>query len=102
MKTAREILLKNAPVFQQDSFDSELKHACIAAMEEYANQSKWISVKDRLPEIGQPYDAWLATNTRVADCGPYIGPWNEDFRRECMLIKGITHWRPIPEGPKKA
>lgn len=38
MKTALEILNKEAPIFQQD-FDTELRDRCVKAMESFAAQS---------------------------------------------------------------
>lgn len=59
MKTASEILQSHCHVFDLNNYDDQhpmpksiqkcMKDA-VRAMEEYANQSRWISVKDRLPE----------------------------------------------------
>jgi len=54
MKTAEEILLKNAPVFEQ-GFDPILKNLVIKAMQEYAEQQSefWIRGKFSEPSIQQ-------------------------------------------------
>lgn len=58
----------------------------------------WISVDDELPPMGQHFDAWHVSGERLADHGPYVGSWDEDFRRQVMRANGITHWmvRPAP------
>ena len=38
MRTAEQILLQNAPVFQQDRHDSTLKTMCIQAMNDFARE----------------------------------------------------------------
>ena len=74
----------------------------------YSNEAtqdinKWISVKDRLPEIGQPVliciPKWEGEEIQAAKlesdgkmfevCGEfYAGTWD------------VTHWMPLPEPPK--
>ena len=64
---------------------------------------RWISVKDRLPKIGQSvliyYPKWTGDEIQVANleadgimfdiCGEFnIG------------IETVTHWQPLPEPPK--
>lgn len=63
------------------------------------DQDGWIPTKHRLPNIGDRFDAWI-DGRRIADHGAYIGSWTDDDRRSTMLMKGITHWRPIPSAPK--
>lgn len=59
----------------------------------------WISVDDQLPPMGEPFDAWHASGERLADHGPYVGSWDEDFRRQVMRANNITHWMPRPAPP---
>ena len=69
-------------------------------------QSKWISVKERLPEYEQ----------RVLVCDVrdnYVGIWSlekdtddgtdywEDDAGWCQPFSEITHWMPLPEPPKE-
>ena len=65
----------------------------LEAMEEYANQSKWISVKDRLPES--------QINVIVFNQRAQIACIDVDGR--CFVgtnqIFGVTHWQPLPEKP---
>lgn len=58
----------------------------------------WIPVKQRLPDIGQRFDAWMH-GRYSPDHGAYVGSWDDDFRRESMLLNGITHWKPLPKAP---
>ena len=60
----------------------------------------WISVTEELPPLNMRFDVWDNHHKkRLADHGAFTGPWDDDFRRECMLIKGYTHWMHIPEAP---
>lgn len=69
-----------------------------------AAQSEWISVEDRLPEIG----------TRVLLCGRYEGKgiiaycaigyfdgktYREHWGADINATAAITHWQPLPEPP---
>lgn len=63
--------------------------------------NNWIPVAQQLPPLGERFDAWTNRNERLANCGAYVGHWDEEFRRECMLLKGITHWMPIPKAPNE-
>lgn len=63
--------------------------------------SEWISVKDELPPIGERFDAWTSRGDRLADHGAFVGSWDDDFRRDVMTVRGITHWMPLPAPPKE-
>jgi len=62
---------------------------------------KWISVKDRLPEIGD----WVLVFTKVKDqslieialLGMFEGFFNPQLGIGTM--KNVTHWMPLPDGP---
>ena len=124
MKTAEEILKERYPELYEDktTFLTAFK-MYISAMEEYANQSKWISVEDRLPEIGERalVIGWSSTDYRYSssvynnDSEPeqYIVVWDGknsttvaaiDDGAFCgnyqyICIDNITHWQPLPEKP---
>jgi hypothetical protein len=65
---------------------------------------EWISVKDRLPEIGQSIiffcvdhiraGKYYATFSDNSDLGFYDLCCNYDF-------DNVTHWMPIPQFPKE-
>ncbi len=124
MKTAEDILKESYPELYEDktTFLTAFK-MYISAMEEYANQSKWISVEDRLPEIGERalVIGWSSTDYRYSssvynnDSEPeqYIVVWDGknsttvaaiDDGAFCgnyqyICIDNITHWQPLPEKP---
>ena len=58
---------------------------------------KWVSVKDRLPEIPQPagqveeYLVVVSGNKVTVSCFTWKGTW---YRHD------ITHWMPLPEPPQ--
>lgn len=60
--------------------------------------SDWIPVKQKLPEIGQRFDAWVHGKYEP-NCGAYVGSWSDEDRKATMLVKGITHWKPVPSAP---
>jgi len=120
MKTAEEILKERYPELYEDKTTF---FTALSAMEEYANQSKWISVEDRLPEIGERalVIGWSSTDYRYSssvynnDSEPeqYIVVWDGknsttvaaiDDGAFCgnyqyICIDNITHWQPLPEKP---
>ncbi len=68
---------------------------------------EWISVKDRLPEHGQDVivygpDGVVAYVTYMAnDNLLYTGFYFDVGGEYITLLKGITHWMPLPEPPNK-
>lgn len=67
--------------------------------EQVLQNGGWISVKDKLPEVGKVV---LAFGTRSATTGMFQGV---TARNDCWLWKGCTikhvsHWMPLPEPPK--
>ena len=75
----------------------------IAALQELkerrAADDKWISVKDRLPEIGQFVDIYNSWEGRV----PVVRYEGEgDWSSQYMNWTGrATHWMPLPKPPKE-
>lgn len=67
--------------------------------------SEWISVKDRLPEVGNYYLVYLECGNVYHDKEmvvlPYNGTTKKWYGTICDLTKFITHWMPLPEKPKK-
>ena len=68
--------------------------------------SKWISVKDRLPETGQPCLCYKNVHGHPDYMlGKYLGAM---FSDNCAAFRsmthfgciGVTHWMPLPEPPK--
>lgn len=65
------------------------------------NNNDWISVEDRLPELGERVLVWLpyvATEAyRKGDCWVRHNSNLEDY----MGAK-VTHWMQLPEPPREA
>ena len=61
---------------------------------------QWISVKDRLPEVGKVV---LAFGTRSATTGMFqgINKRNDLWWWKGHTIKHVSHWMPLPEPPKE-
>jgi Protein of unknown function (DUF551). len=59
---------------------------------------KWISVKERLPEIGDIVLVYYRRGDyRGADIMRYIGRW-----LTVDPLVEVTHWMPLPEPPKES
>lgn len=60
--------------------------------------TEWISVKDRLPDIGKP--VLIVIDSSNVDAGRLLfednGPW---FFSETTLISNVTHWAELPPPP---
>lgn len=69
--------------------------------------NNWISVKDRLPELG---DVVLIAGNGYVHCGVYgskyyANKWYEvnydRYGDEEEIYYNVTHWQPLPEPPKE-
>lgn len=63
--------------------------------------SEWISITDKLPEVGVP--VLIAVHLRN---GRYILETdylrdNKEWRFPLVCDAAITHWQPLPEPPRK-
>lgn len=58
------------------------------------NMSEWISVKDRLPEIGERV---LIYSRQTLEAIRYEG---KKFNRFGVSVDDATHWMPLPAPPK--
>ena len=74
------------------------QHVISEIMEE--QQTKWISVYDRLPEEGKVV---LAFGTRSSTTGMFQGTQKNrpGLWRWKGSIKHVSHWMPLPEPPKE-
>lgn len=61
---------------------------------------EWISVKDRLPEIGEKVLAYRPSMYYTVVQTIYYGVegWENGYDLSGNMV--ITHWMPIPEPPK--
>ena len=64
-------------------------------------ETRWISVKERLPKIGQrvlvfvPRDELYRVNIDKVYSEERSDPW------ECFLSDAVTHWMPLPAPPEQ-
>ena len=67
-----------------------------------AKVSKWVSVKNALPEHVQGNYLILLGGEIYAAKWEY-DEWNEKyaFRIDCQIVPNITHWMKVPEPPKE-
>ncbi len=80
----------------------------VMAAVDWEDVARWISVKDRLPELGQVVDVWHDGIGRLADCylydvrpddaKPLFALWNHRFG-SLAWGASVTHWMEIPAGP---
>ncbi len=107
--TPKEIAHKYVHGIHDALTDSQEKKDMAEDIEVYANQSKWISVKDELPEEN---DSVLVYNGNFIAIGYYEKNFKiEDDQsisaiprkwkyNDLILDWEITHWQPLPESPK--
>ena len=57
--------------------------------------NKWISVKDRLPEL--KVQVLTYDKDKDIEFGEYHGSYWVEYYRESM--REVTHWQPLPEPP---
>ena len=58
------------------------------------HKSEWISVEERLPEIGQSVLVYSSKYYPVVECRDLV-----TYMR-MGNYSGVTHWMPLPEPPK--
>lgn len=58
------------------------------------HNSEWISVKERLPEIGQSVLVYASKYYPVVECRDLVA------YMKMGNYTGVTHWMPLPEPPK--
>ena len=59
--------------------------------------SKWISVKDRLPQVG--LDVLFVCENKQYGVGAYSDTYRDFFSGQ-FSVKNVTHWMPLPQPPK--
>jgi hypothetical protein len=80
----------------------------IDAMEEYASQSKWVSVSERLPEEDE--QVLFLTDSGVIE-GCFVNEKHKKWRFIFLDDHGcgccssdsdkVTYWQPLPKAPEK-
>ena len=66
-----------------------------------SKQSPWISVKDRLPEVGEPVlirlkDGTVRLTVLNTDDNSDVYFWSDNYSYETIRGWDVTHWMPIP------
>lgn len=100
----------------EELFDEHFKHTpfyrgeIIAFAELYASQSKWISVGERLPKIGEEVLCY-AEHFDIILCFRHKDYWCGSMNTRDAMTDGycdnskinveITHWQPLPLIPTK-
>ena len=60
---------------------------------------EWISVKDRLPEVGKKVLVYCKENKNDYEIGAYSDTYRGFFVRQTWY-ENITHWMPLPPAPE--
>ena len=70
---------------------------------ELVEKDRWISVKDRLPELGEEFNVIVDLNDGMeplASCADWNALKKEWFYIGTeMKMTGVTHWQPLPTPP---
>lgn len=91
-----------------DAVDGYLRNS-LSAYRASVRSQRWISVKDRLPEINERFVAFVE-NKEVCTCWrsqnikPDDSPHFYASTKTGLLICGlesVTHWQPLPESPQE-
>jgi hypothetical protein len=61
---------------------------------------EWISVNDRLPEIGDKVLIYCSSQGQLIAYLSYEKQWIHVFDGSYLYLN-ITHWMPLPEPPSK-
>ena len=98
-KTLIEILRK--PIFPHELVDPT-EAVADYLLDSGVTVQEWISVKDRLPEVGgyvvciakrNPFSRFMPMVARIEKNG-WVNPITEQY------ISEVTHWMPMPNPPK--
>lgn len=99
-KTAEEILIQYTEadkfLFENKVYIDFVK--ALNAMEEYANQDRWISVSDSIPENEEEV---IITNGDVVEKAEFfMGDFTVFYEDKSAIITDVTQWQKMPNPPK--
>ena len=88
-----------------DAIENLCRESVVLSLKRVAeqnNRSRWISVKERLPDVGE--EVLCACRAGIVEVLKYFnginGPWYKDSRH--VYMSGfVTHWMPLPAPPKE-
>lgn len=63
-------------------------------------ETRWIPVKEGLPEVGQTVEVALQGYVDFGHVNTSGLTWYIHLQDSCMSIESVTHWRPLPKGPQ--
>lgn len=87
-----------------DAMFRRMQQTRIHNLEQELRKYEWISVKDRLPEMGMDVLVTDGLHTMVTWCENTNDgvKWVDNYYTYVNVrFKEVTHWMPLPESPKK-
>ena len=94
----RLTLLKTCDTINE-IYDKHIKKWLYADTVDIAPDTKWISVKERLPEVEADILAYIGEGSFVVCWMTHDGYWQ--CPAYLMDKDDVTHWMPLPELPKE-
>ena len=104
-KTSESIGLKRYPNGRFRNPETENMYLAWCAAKSHAEQSEWISVKDRLPEIDEFVLVCRNWRGKLVQCVDRIRLYydrekpKEEQKWYGFMYSDITHWQPLPLPP---
>ena len=73
------------------------------ASDRLENQSKWISVDEKLPSKREWVICYSPNKKSFSIFLGYMGNYSSCWLQDggCICMTPVTHWMPLPEAPKK-
>ena len=81
-----------------DQVEGEVKELVLKYHTPKEEKEEWISVEDRLPEIGQKV---VLSRDLIERTQEYVTTFNQEDLN-WLKMNDVTHWMPLPAPPKEA